>query len=250
MIETGSSLEYSLKFEDFKDKHKGQPGFVAGNGPSLNLIDMAQLKDQVVFGSNRCYLGFGKWGFAFPYWGVEDIAVGGWQAEEWGGMASRMIRFVPEDMLHMVSDPTNVCPLNFVRARYDNDGYPNFSFDPKTLYWGSTVTYMLLQLAVIMGCNPIYLIGVDFHFVQTNTTEDGSLWHQKGPDQNHFCEDYIPNGKFLHHPRLDLQERSFEVARKESEKRGIKVWNASPGSKLQVFDHFDPSKGFPLQTGG
>lgn len=237
-------IKYHLRLKDFKNIHNGEPAYVAGNGPSLNKINMSALKGRVVLGSNRCYLGFKRWGFVFPYWAVEDIAVGGWQADEWGSM-NHMIRFVPEDMLQMVSDPKDVCPVNFLRHRYD-DGHPKFSFDPEVLYWGSTVTYMLLQIAAIMGCNPIYLIGVDFYFVRDNTSENGSIWSQEGPDKNHFCEDYIPEGKFLHHPRLDLQVRSFETARVETEKRGIKIWNASPGSHLKVFDHFDTSKDVPL----
>jgi len=199
---------------------------------------MELARNEITFGSNRCYLGFKKWGYSFTYWGVEDIAVGGWQAEEWSKITN-LIKFVPTDMMHHVSETTNVCSVNFIREIYDSTP-PRFSLDPDRVYWGSTVTYMLLQIAAVMGCTPIYLIGVDFHFVRNeNVREEGSRWHQQGPDENHFCEDYIPTGKFLHHPRLDLQELAFQSARRAARDHGFQVLNATPGSRLNVFDRVE-----------
>lgn len=227
----------TLCLADFAGKHKGRRCFIAGNGPSLNKIDMSKLKDEIVFGSNRCYIGFDKWGVRFPYWGVEDMSVGGWQSEGWRDLKG-CVKFIPEDMLHLArpGDP-EVCPVHFARIPF-SDKAPLFSVFPEIAFHGRTVTYLLLQLAVIMGCSPIYLIGVDFHFTQENVKleDKGSTWRQVKGDLNHFDPDYIPEGRYLDRPYWDLQRLAFESAKRAASAYGFEVFNATPGSKLDVFE--------------
>lgn len=233
-------LTESNSLADFADKHRGQRCFVAGNGPSLNAIDMTKLKDEIVFGSNRCYLGFEQWGFEFPYWSVVDNAVGGWQADEWRSLHG-FTKFIPSDQLyHIQGHDPDVCPFEIQRINYE-DRHPLFSVYPEMLYDGRTVTYVLLQLAVIMGCSPIYLIGVDFHFKKAGTREndDSEIWHQVEKDINHFHPDYIPVGRYLHDPKYELQKLAFESTRHAGRIYDFDVYNATPGSRLDVFDRIE-----------
>jgi len=222
---------------DFADMHQGERCFVVGNGPSLKSIDMRKLNNEVVLGSNRCFLGFPDWGFRFPYWAVEDAEVGGWQAEGWARLRGSM-KFVPHDMLYH-ADPADpdVCPFNLERMDFRSKP-PLFSLYPDVVYTGRTVTYVLLQIAAIMGCSPIYLIGVDFHFSEQHTVKEqqGEVWRQTGKDENHFCADYIPAGRFLHRPHLDLQLLAFRSAKHAADLYGFEIRNATPGSRLDVFD--------------
>jgi hypothetical protein len=231
-------LSQEKKLSEYQNIHRGKRCFVAGNGPSLNKIDMAKLKDEIVIGSNRCFIGFEKWGVQFPYWGVEDAEVGGWQAEGWKKLRGT-IKFVPIDMAsHIESDDSDVCLVNLQRIDFKTTP-PLFSVYPHVLFTGRTVTYMLLQLAAIMGCSPIYLIGVDFHFTHKGTEEekDGKIWRQKSNgDLNHFDPSYIPQGRFLNKPYWNLQKLAFESAKNASELYGFKIYNATPESKLEVFD--------------
>ncbi|OGV69575.1 MAG: hypothetical protein A2283_02095 [Lentisphaerae bacterium RIFOXYA12_FULL_48_11] len=228
------------RLDEYAGTMKGQRCFVVGNGPSLNKIDMSRLAGEIVIGSNRCFIGFEKWGVQFPFWGVEDMEVGGWQSEGWKKMRGT-VKFVPADMLKF-ADPndTDVCPIQLFRTNFTST-YPLFSIYPDLLFSGRTVTYVLLQLAAIMGCSPIYLIGVDFRFTQSNVAPEphSEVWWQKGKDQNHFDPSYIPEGRFLHQPHLDLQRLAFMSARQSAKLHGFEIFNATPGSALDVFPHVE-----------
>ncbi len=232
------SNKYDLSLENFVNIHKGERCFVVGNGPSLNKIDMSLLKNEICFGSNRCFIGFEEWGIQFKYWGVGDREVGGWQAEEWKKLRN-MTKFIPLDMLyHTEKNDETICPVNLFRSINFQNTSPLFSTYPNILFSGRTVTYILLQLAALMGCNPIYLIGVDFGFTTNGVTieNEGAIWRQNSDDQNHFDPNYIPQGRFLAKPHWDLQELAFEGALHASKLHDFKIYNATPNSKLKVFE--------------
>ncbi len=157
----GRVLRVPHLLDAFQDKHKGRRCFVVGNGPSLNEIDMTRLRDEVVLGSNRCYLGFQEWGFVFPYWGVSDklqIEVYGPEYEE--RVPRDTVTFFPFEYLPLL-DFDGACPVRFDWPREANRQFSNV---PGRLFLGYTVTYMLLQIAAVMGCDPIILIGVDHRY--------------------------------------------------------------------------------------
>jgi hypothetical protein len=147
--------------DTFKDKHKGQRCFIVGNGPSLNELDMTLLKDEITFGANRCYLGYEKWGFNFTYWGLYDqYQVEMHHAEYEEHVPAETVKFFPFEYLPLVNFE-NACPVNVVRSRHaSHDFLPNAG----GIHVGHTVSYMLLQIAALMGCNPIYLIGMDHRY--------------------------------------------------------------------------------------
>jgi hypothetical protein len=148
--------------DEFVGCHSGRRCFVVGNGPSLNLIDMSKLSDEITFGANRCYLGYEKWGFPFTYWGIEDRL----QIEEYGvdeyeaNIPGDTVKFFPFEYLPLLN-MENACPVNHL---YDVPDFPIFSDSPDMIYLGNTVTYFLIQIAAIMGCDPIILVGVDHNY--------------------------------------------------------------------------------------
>ena len=147
--------------DELKDKHRGKRCFVVGNGPSLNNIDMSYLKDEITLGSNRCYLGYKKWGFNFTYWGIEDrLQIEEYQQEYEDNIPQETIKFYPFEYIPFLRF-NNYCPYNH---QYGVPDFPQFSNRVDKTYLGGTVTYVLIQLAVIMGCNPIILIGADHRF--------------------------------------------------------------------------------------
>ena len=147
--------------DELHGKHKGKRCFVVGNGPSLNKIDMSLLKDEITLGANRCYLGYEKWGYQFTYWGIVDrLQIEEYTSEYEDNIPDDTIKFFPFEYLP-VFQVENACPLNFnFSAKPPN----NFSDRPEVIHLGNTVTHTHLQLAAVMGCNPIILIGVDHRY--------------------------------------------------------------------------------------
>ena len=114
-------------------------------------------------------------------------------------------------------------------------------WDGMSFYGGGTVTYILLQLAFLMGCDPVYLIGVDHDYVipPSAVSRDGVIYTSKGADPNHFDPGYFGEGKRFHHPRTERMERSYIRALEAYEEAGRRVYNATKGGKLEVFERVD-----------
>jgi len=170
------NIRVPFLLDHFKNLHEGKRCFIAGNGPSLNKINMIRLKDEIVFGANRCYLGYKKWGFNFPYWGIMDrLQIEEYWREYEDNLPIQSIKLFPFEYIPLFQFD-NACPANHL---YDIPNFPQFSDSPDKIYIGYSVTYMLLQIAAIMGCNPIILIGVDHRYSLKNGIVENPLKNVK-----------------------------------------------------------------------
>jgi hypothetical protein len=220
-----------LNITDFKDIHAGEAAWIVGNGPSLNQMDLRFLDGRVNFCMNRIYLGIDKFGFTPKYYTVEDNFVAEDTPEEINALP--YCKFLPKDLNYCLGGGENVCWVDF-RRRYET--FPLFSPDAEErIYWGSTVTYLAIQLAYYMGCDPIYLIGVDFDYAVPDYATGPEITSLEA-DPNHFHPDYFGPGKRWHHPRLDLVEKAYVEARRFIEGQGRRIYNAGVGGKLSIFE--------------
>ncbi len=169
----GANKIYIPHFLDqFKNIHKGQRCFIVGNGPSLRHIDMTRLKNEITFGSNRCYLGYEDWGFSFKYWGIMDrLQIEEYYKDYETHFLSESTNFLPFEYLPLLRI-RNSCPVNHLYGAFD---FPKFADTCDKIYLGYTVTYMLIQIAAIMGCSPIILIGVDHRYNLKNSNSGNKL---------------------------------------------------------------------------
>jgi predicted O-methyltransferase YrrM len=236
--------------EDYRNIHAGNRCFVVGNGPSLNNIDMSRLASEITFGSNRIYHGFEKWGFGFTYWSIEDKLVAEDIAAEWTREMLSEPRysstvFVPQDLMHLVEEHVTdfrnpCCPVSFSRKPFAPN-LPEFSTDPAKVVWGGTVTFLLFQLAVIMGCDPIILLGIDFSYTVPKSVKQlgGFDLMSTDNDPNHFFPDYFGKGRKWHVPDVSRMKLAYLSAQEASKRHGFRVYNATPGTKLTVFPQID-----------
>jgi hypothetical protein len=104
------------------------------------------------------------------------------------------------------------------------------------VYNGATVTYSCLQLAVNMGFKEIYLLGVDNSY-SLALRKNGELV-QTNLEQDHFSPGYsaYPN---MHLFKIDIVNAAYQSARNYAESHGIKIYNATRGGKLEVFERVD-----------
>ena len=233
--------------ESFVDRHKGQRAFVVGNGPSLNDIDMTALKGEITFGSNRCFLGFEKWGLEFTYWGIEDrLQVERYYEEYRGGLSDNIVKFVPFDYA-FYTEMENTCffPLQYGNGRtYPDDlNFPIFSAHPRQLYHGFTITYSLIQLAALMGITEIYLIGIDHSYglgARVATSKRDATWNASDSGiATHFDSSYTAGKKEFVKPRPVNAEISYACARQWCTYNGVTIKNATPNTHLDVYETVD-----------
>lgn len=225
----------------YKDQHKGNRCFIIGGGPSILKTDMSQLADEITFGVNGIFLIFDWLGFMPTYYAVED-----WLVYE--------DRF--NDIREKVSESTCFFPIQFCskefkqenhryfRAVYEfseGPNWPRFSKDTAKVIWiGGTVTYVCLQLAYYMGFNEVYLVGMDHKYTKPKDIQiKGNEWTSQSDDPNHFAQSYFGKGKRWHDPRLDRMEKAYRKARQTYEKDGRKIYNATIGGNLEVFERVD-----------
>jgi hypothetical protein len=218
-----------LRLQALRGRHRGQRCFVIGNGPSLKRTDLARLRGERTFGLNRIYLKFEELGFATTYLVcVNKLVISQCAAELEalpcpkfiGWSARRHIRFT-DDMV-LVRDLAE----------------PGFHEDPSDGVWeGSTVTYVALQLAYFMGFDPVILIGVDHDFATKG--EPGQVVVSQGDDPNHFDPRYFGKGFRWELPNLPTSEQAYRLARSHFEANGRRIWDATVGGKLAVFEKID-----------
>ncbi len=259
--------------DSFHNRHVGERCFVVGNGPSLQQLDMSRLKDEITFGSNRCFLGYPQWGFPFRYWGVYDK----FQIERYHDiyetqLPEETVKFLPLEYASVLEAP-NTCPVPCLWPRHSARA---FSDSPQQCFVGFTVTYMLLQIAATMGCDPIILIGTDHRYdlkqrgysrwarhVRRGITRRlrggriyesvlaaqrtwkrhskqvgaPALWSTDDATRpTHFSEAYTDGGKnqFLP-PEPEEAERDFDCAQRWAVAHGRTILNATPDSALKSF---------------
>ena len=230
---------FGRSLQDFAGIHDGERCFVIGNGPSLNKIDMTRLAHEITLGSNRAFLGFEQWGFVYNYWMLQDRVLAEQNAAEIAErMPAEVVKFLPYTILkHFdVSKLENLVPVHLDYTRQCT-----FSNDPSALHEGFTVTVGLLQIAAIMGCRQIILVGADHNYpIPDENVNADRKWSGKGLE-THFSAAYTnhENGQVWEMPDVEKMNRAYDAAARWAEENGIEILNATPGSKLNSFPKVD-----------
>ena len=219
----------------YKDIHKGERCFIIGNGPSLSLVDLKKIEEhkEITFAFNMIYKIFDRIKWRPTYYGISD-------------------GYIYQDCFDMLDQIK--CKAMFLADEYHRDTckikegaeyfhyntreyvpcHPKFSDDiTDEVCWGRSVVYDIgLQFAMYMGFSQIYLLGCDNNYSK-NVTES----------TNHFIKDYFDKDKTEKYSTFEYESRkvelAFEAARKYAEAHGVKIWNATRGGELEVFDRID-----------
>lgn len=217
-------------------KHQGRRAFIVGNGPSLRVSDLDTIHSvgDIAFAFNKIYLAFGETRFRPTYYMAEDLFVCRNNADAISGLTG-FPKLFPEMMLRYIKKDADT----YVFSMTFQKGSAPVSFVSETplhLYSGYTVTYSALQMALLMGCDPIYLIGVDFSFVEPPADRtDGDVFVHLD-ERNHFHPGYRVEGEKWSRPDQGFATRSYESAKELAERNGSRIFNATRGGKLDVFE--------------
>lgn len=194
-----------------RDKHKGGRCFIVGNGPSLNQLDLSKLKDEVTIVCNLIF----RQGLPFQpmYYCQEDKKMlRFFHKEIMAWHVPGMVKFFPAEMKKFVKGK-DARLVNFV---YGNPTWRFSTAWPREVNWGSSVSYMMLQLAWYLGCEYVYLIGMDLgggHFVSEKD-------YYKGKSGNPSKWDQVIHG--------------YQVAHRVYRDTLRHLINATPGGNLSV----------------
>lgn len=230
----------------FRNAFLGKRCFIIGNGPSLNQHDLSLLQDEYTFGVNSFYYKTKETGFRPTFYVVEDSSVMKENLKEIKEYHAPF-KFFPTvyKRLHPKTPNTFFFKMNrgFYEKSSPNYCVPRFSTDAtKELFCGQSVTYINLQLAYFMGFTEVYLIGMDFSYVIPDSHKrTGDVLLSDSDDMNHFHKDYFGKGKTWKDPKLDRVGMNYRMAKLVFESTGRKVYNATVGGSLEIFERADYS---------
>ena len=188
------------QIDQFRNLHTGKQVFILASGPSLASIDLSLLERRIVIGLNRSSL-------IFPdthYHCTMDERL----FREYGDVL-RKSRY-----LFTLPDRPFGIPISLLGAE-------DFSFDlARGIYSGYTVAYFALQVAVFMGFERVYYVGLDLKHEAGRTHFFGNDAVSKNHEQTEF-------------PRM---ARMLQYAAETLSTSKVKVYNCSPDSTLTCFE--------------
>ena len=220
------------RIKALKDKHKGERCFIIATGPSLTLEDVNKLKNEHTIGVNSIFRLYDKIDWRPEYYIILEPHLTGKYLEE--GFIN------PDDFARDVCFFNSVCKkkiidrkviylrTNWLKHVYD---YGNLEFKYTSdlvygLYDFYSVTHASIQIAMYMGFKEIYIIGVDNNYMGSKT---------------HFAETK-GDDSFDYQLALTTQksmDAGYEEIRKIADRRGVKVYNATRGGKVEAFERVD-----------
>lgn len=232
-ISIGKSLS---KFEGCS---KGKRCFIVGNGPSLRSEDLDLICQEDCFAANGIWKIYEKTDWRATFYFIGDPKY----ASAIGDNIKNPISFAKECFFvftHIKNYPEilfSQSNVNFyyqpihtiykvLRDRIFGKGLPKFSEDiTKDCFSCGTITYEMLQVAMYMGYEKIYLLGIDHTYL------NGA--HFSG------CSE-TSNNQIVQN--LKSWENGYLQAKVIAEKKGVSIFNATRGGQLEVFERMDFDK--------
>lgn len=223
----------NMEMLKYKNIHEGEKCFIVGTGPSLSVDDLDILYNSGyrTFSMNRVYMCFDKTKWRPDYYIVTDPIVLDKYIEDIR-KCDMPCKFLCDCGSGDLSDDL----VNFHGSLIEiMPNPPKFSEDIcYGAYMGRTVSYVCIQFAVYMGFKEIYLIGMDHNYTGSAIQAD-----------NHFVEKYYEGLSKTNEYLKEKTELAFQKAREYAEEHGVKIYNATRGGKLEVFERVDFDSLFP-----
>ena len=224
---------FNNNLQQFKNTYSNRRCFIIGNGPSLTPEDLDKIKGEVSFAANRIFYIYDKTEWRPTFYCAQDADVFEDISPKIDLIASESKNcfFASYCKKYLSKSPANA--LYYYARLIGAHKSRKFSFDISSYVdGGGTVTYAAIQLAVYMGFKTIYLLGVD-HKYAANSFNDGKL-NSDDVRKSYFAG--MPSSIKLTKPNTNNSTISFLEAKRYADKNGIKIYNATRGGKLEVFD--------------
>ncbi len=220
---------YNAQIKKLNNVNKGKRCVIVATGPSLKVEDLDKLAS-----GNIMTIGVNNIGYAY--------ASTRWRPTYYVGIDKALIESEYFDTIK----PEEQCEYSFVSdlseefwEKYHKENilkihscniwplgwYPEFSEDlSRKVYISGTVVYMCIQLAVYLGFAEIYLLGTDFTGVNNYGSKYGHFYDEK--DLDSVCY-------------TDQVKLGYEKAKQYADCHGIKIFNATRGGNLEIFERVD-----------
>lgn len=223
----------------YKNRYKGRRCFLIGNGPSLTVQDLELLKDEITFGCNRLYKLFTDTNWRPTYYCMIDALIAKYSSLELSENVDCPLFTNINTRDLMKYQPKH---LIFARNLGEDQYRVNPCFEAYYVPSGATVMTFMLELAMYMGFTDIYLLGVDC----TSSLSSSGHCAREYVNEELIQKDIDRIRRRLDDPTLtaeqvaayyfDQSTYSYHILRKYADARGIHIYNATRGGKLEVYE--------------
>ena len=239
-----------------KNKHEGKRCFILGSGPSINDEDLKPLKNEIVFALNNFYVhdDFSKImsGEVEKYYMTAPIHPP--QTEtEWKDWFFDMEQHMPKNstLIFGISNQNNNIKniidhhnlfVNYKKYWYyagininDYYNYKPADLDITKMTWiADTVSIYSLIVAIYMGFNEIYLMGMDHNYICNN--KSNYRFYKDGIHQNNEEKRIIKDTSLTKHLSFGMY-KIFNQYELLSNNSYTKIYNTSRNSLLDIFEY-------------
>lgn len=200
------------------------------NGPSLNDMDLSFLRHETCIGLNKIFLGLERFRFYPRYYVAVNRRVIEQSASEIRRLTS--VKFINSWGKDLITE-------NALTYLIDTrDPQRRFYHDiSEGVHEGWTVTYAALQIGYFLGFKEIVIIGMDHRYAYSGEPNQPQVL--EGVDPNHFSPDYFGGGQTWDNPDLAHSEESYRIARREFEKAGRRIIDATLNGACDIFEKAD-----------
>lgn len=228
---------YSSELRKMRGQKQGQSCFIIGNGPSLRVSDLEAIQHLDSFGSNKLYKIFSKTTWRPTYYTISD----------WRGLENEEINFLETENLFMGDYFFRKHKVNrkkyyvFYGHRLLDTKLSSFRFSEdisKQVYLAATVTYANLQIAMYMGYQKIYLLGMDHTYAYVKD-EKGGVIRNDHVERSHFFKD---DDASKNYGDMEGMTNAYIVANEYAKQQGVEIYNVTRGGALNVFERVDLDK--------
>jgi len=220
-------IAYEKKINEFHDKHKGQRCFVVGTGPSLNKTKLELLENEIVFGVNTFYKAMKQYTVPCTYYLLGDFHVLEDHYKEvlsldvtlfLGGRATKTY-LDNRDEYNKIQQHEPILIRKFADLR------DTYNWKIKDLTKGAYACHQVvcdlgLQVPYHMGFSEVYLLGCDCDYSKGQHFDGEKFSFINPTTEKYWSETFL----------------EYESIKQGYEADGRKIFNATPGGKLEVFD--------------
>jgi hypothetical protein len=233
-----------------KNIHKGKRGFIIGNGPSLRMEDLEKLhgNNELSFASNKISRAYVQTHWRPIFYSISDPVFN--NDIDTIKRTEAKVKLLPNPEQWYFGDcdeykknvEKGTGNVLFYNVCYGGDPQNVlFSGDvSKAICLCVTVTYVLLQIAVYVGCETIYLLGMDNTPGDIHSTADVYI-KQKSHFYDETESDFEDTQKVIK-SALNAEKRqvdtatAYKVANNYAKQNSIRIYNATRGGALEIFE--------------
>lgn len=235
----------------FFNIHKGKRCFVLCNGPSINLLDLKKIKGEYSIAVSNFYM-HKDYNIIKPdyycntklyYEGRFTKEVGRKyfeKIEENAGDTQYFFSITEKEMIEQYEMYMRK-RVNYLYFSPIGQEYEEVDLTLKTMEVQS-MPIMCLELAIYMGFSEIYLIGTEHSELTTNKY---NYFYDRKDNANGYVDNSTDKDgnligsyeRFL--PCIYRLWEQYKIMKRIAERKGIKIYNATAGGQLDIFERVD-----------